>query len=71
MSTIQCDGTCCPLAQAQAHSDRVGCRDPNAAVHVPPSRDKAEGSHSIYVSQPKAVADLIVKAATAVAMASR
>ena len=32
---------------------------------------EAKGSHSIYVSQPKAVADLIVKAATAVAMAAR
>ena len=32
---------------------------------------EAKGSHSIYVSQPKAVADLIVKAATAVAMATR
>jgi pimeloyl-ACP methyl ester carboxylesterase len=30
---------------------------------------EAKGSHSIYVSQPKAVADLIVKAATAVVMA--
>ena len=32
---------------------------------------EAKGSHAIYVSQPKAVADLIVKAATAVAMAAR
>jgi len=32
---------------------------------------EAKGSHSIYVSQPKAVADLIVKAATAAAMAAR
>jgi len=32
---------------------------------------EAKGSHAIYVSQPKAVADLIVKAANAVAMATR
>jgi pimeloyl-ACP methyl ester carboxylesterase len=32
---------------------------------------EAKGSHSIYVSQPKAVADLIVTAAAAVAMAAR
>jgi pimeloyl-ACP methyl ester carboxylesterase len=32
---------------------------------------EAKGSHSIYVSQPKAVADLIVKAANAVAIATQ
>jgi pimeloyl-ACP methyl ester carboxylesterase len=32
---------------------------------------EAKGSHSIYVSQPRAVADLIVKAANAVALAAR
>jgi len=32
---------------------------------------EAKGSHAIYVSQPKVVADLIVKAANAVAMATR
>src|SRR4029077_2395956 len=26
-------------AQTQAHSDRIGCRDPKTAVEVPPSRD--------------------------------
>jgi hypothetical protein len=28
-----------PRAQTQADSDRIGCRDPKAAVEVPPSRD--------------------------------
>jgi hypothetical protein len=28
-----------PGAQTQAHSDRISCRDPKAAVEVPPSRD--------------------------------
>jgi pimeloyl-ACP methyl ester carboxylesterase len=32
---------------------------------------EAKGSHSIYVSQPQAVADLIVKAANGVALATR
>ena len=32
---------------------------------------EVKGSHAIYVSQPKAVADLIVKAATGVALATR
>jgi pimeloyl-ACP methyl ester carboxylesterase len=32
---------------------------------------EAKGSHAVYVSQPRAVADLIVKAANAVALASR
>jgi len=32
---------------------------------------EVKGSHAVYVSQPKAVADLIAKAATAVALATR
>jgi predicted RNA binding protein YcfA (HicA-like mRNA interferase family) len=32
---------------------------------------EAKGSHAIYVSQPKAVATIIVKAATSVAVPAR
>jgi pimeloyl-ACP methyl ester carboxylesterase len=32
---------------------------------------EVKGSHAVYVSQPKAVADLIAKAANGVALASR
>jgi len=32
---------------------------------------EVKGSHSVYVSQPKAVADLIVQAARSVALAAR
>ncbi len=32
---------------------------------------EVKGSHAVYVSQPKAVADLIAKAANAVALAAR
>ena len=32
---------------------------------------EVQGSHAVYVSQPKAVADLIAKAAHAVALAAR
>jgi hypothetical protein len=39
-----------PCAQTQAHSDRIGCRDPKTAVEVPPSRDHC--SRAVRLFQP-------------------